>query len=159
MEVRDLVIAFCDCINKVYSERILNRSPTRREVARIENKFRQIGFPGCMGFLESIIMDAAEYKQHGNEIYVEIMAEFRSKPAAVEIWMDMDWYCRSWKRIGSTMSGNNNSLSESPLLNSIFRGEMCMNHETGYNFTRAGIKRRLMYFIINEEYHLWPIFV
>ena len=149
---------FLNDVIEIYGDRYLNRRPTETELEGIEQKYRRIGLPGCIGAVDCMKVfwkncPAAEKGQHLNK------KDGKLASIQCEAWCDHDLYCWSWN---SGRVGTNNDITvlyRSPMFMDILNGTFKLRKRNGYKILRDGVRRILYYFLVDGIYPDWPIFV
>lgn len=158
-EVREIVKVFCSFVSTKYGDIFMNRRPAEKEVECIEKSFSDEGFPGCIGFLESVVLEKEECNLNMTNNSGQKIGEKCNGASAVELWVDKEGYCWSWSEMDRDLTEKNNSLSASPVISGVFDGDISLSHESGYVIAPSCVKRHLLYFNVEGKYPPWPIFI
>ncbi len=147
---------FACTLDSVYM--FFNRMPTSDELQSIHDQYVGRKLPGCCGNFEcrrvswKAVQDRVQGGAKVDHYHSEVI--YNS-----EVWTDSKGYCWSWNAVLNKSKQNTEMLSESVLLSKLFKEKFHLLHKSGYKIVPNGIRRHLMYFIVDETYPRWPIFV
>ena len=148
---------FCIDVVAIYGTRFINRMPKREELDDITDKYKTVGFPGCIGAIDCMkikwskcpVQDKGQYLNTNDSKLATIQCE---------AWCDHDLYCWHWHpgRVGT--NNDITVLYRSPLFRKILHGDFKMKSETSYEIGCDGDTRMMYYFLVDGIYPGWPIF-
>ncbi len=150
---------FCNDVVRLYGPRFLNRRPTSAEMSEISNKYKTVGFPGCVGCVDcmKIYWKNCPYYEKGQRLNTKESTKLAT--IVCEAWCDHDLYCWNWY---PGRAGTNNDLTvlhSSQLFRDIFNGLFKLNTNDVYNISPSTTVRSMYYFLVDGIYPDWPLFV
>lgn len=118
------------------------------EFVEVEKQFSGYCFPDCLCLVQWFHISTKEVN-HSLKCKGEEGAWKRTK-----LKMSVEYFCYFSKKINGKRPINS-SFMESPFMENIFQSNMSITHKSGYCIQPSGIKRHVMYFIVDTK---WPIF-
>lgn len=148
---------FCIDILEIYGGRFFNRLPTVAELSSIEQKFADVGFPGCIGSVDCM---KYVWKNCPATMKGQYLNSRESKSATVQCegWCDHDLYCWSWFSGRPGTNNDLNVLARSPLFQRIFSEHFDITVSDGYHIEETKPPHHLLYLLGDGIYPHWPIF-
>lgn len=152
---------FCKHIVELYGDKYLNHHPSQEGLGRLEEKYSQAGFPGCVGVVScaQIAWKNCPFQQRMKHVM-----SMHGKVAVipVEVWCDRELYIWSWfvDRSGKIASKTNGNVLRtlSPLFQNILNRSLPFILPSSYTVKAGRAPRKVPYFASNEDYPDWPIF-
>lgn len=150
--------SFCRDISAMYGEVYLDRWPTEDELAGIEQRYAELGFPGCAGAIDcmKLYWKNCPYRKKGQ--YLNRKESSKLAVVQCEAWCDHDLYCWHWYCGRPGTNNDINVLSRSPLFHAILAGRFKFQLPQEYRIVDGGANRRIMYLLADGIYPHWPIF-
>lgn len=155
--MRQCFSIFTNAVIAKYGAEFLNREPSLSELRRIERKFSQSNFPGCIGSIDCMHMI---WKNCPKAWKGQYRNPKNGKMATVQVegMCDTDLYC--W-HIFCGRPGTNNDVTvaeSSPLIISILQGQRRIRLLEG--FMLGGLRKNWdLYFLADGIYPRWSIFL
>lgn len=149
---------FCQDLMEVYGSRFFNRFPTSHELLDVQQKYADIGFPGCIGAIDCMHY---YWKNCPGTDKGQFQNSRVSKLASVQCegWCDHDLYCWSWFAGRPGTNNDLNVLARSPLFKGILSKELSINVVQGYKVGNDLNLHHMLYFLGDGIYPRWPFFV
>ena len=141
----------------MYGSKLFNIFPTDTELNDIDDKYTDIGFPGCIGAVDCMHYTWKNFPATDKGQYQNSRV---SKMATIQCegWCDHDLYCWSWFSGRPGTNNDLNVLARSPLFQNIFSEQFSLSVTDGYNINQHGMPHHLLYFLGDGIYPTWPIF-
>ena len=149
---------FLDDVIEIYGKRYLNRRPNEEELNDVQEKYKKIGLPGCIGAVDcmKVFWKNCPTEEKGQHLNTK---DGRLAAIQCEAWCDHDLYCWAWN---AGRVGTNNDITvlyRSPLFVDILNGTFKLRSRRGYKVLPNGIRRALYYLLVDGIYPEWPIFL
>lgn len=136
----------------------LNRRSTRAELGSISSTYRDAGFLGCIGAVDGM-------KMHWENSTISQKGQYHSskdgklETIGIEAWCGHDLYVCSWFPGRGGRNNDRTLLSFNHLFIDILSGSFEIELPMTYKFVHVGRNRRLGYFLADDIYTQWEIFV
>lgn len=144
---------FCLHLTQLYGEEYLNRRPAAEQLDRIEERYAQVGFPGCVGALHCCKLLWKNCPTEQKE------RDGRLGTILVEGWCDRDLFIWHWFADRRRTRNRKSMVSVSPLFADMLRGVYPFRLGRSFQVVEHGAQRDLPYFLTNGNYPDWPMFV